>query len=85
MELDRTPTAETAQEPYLRREEAAQYLQARYGQYTRDTLAKLAVVGGGPPFRKLGQRPLYRPADLDAWARARMSKLVHSTAELTGT
>lgn len=82
MEADTTPTPQPAAEAFLRRAEAAEYLQAQYGLYTAATLAKLAVVGGGPPFRKLGQRPLYRPVDLDAWARARMSKVVHSTAEL---
>jgi len=68
---------------YLRRAEAALYLQQRYGAYTRETLAKLACVGGGPPFRKMGAYPLYRASELDAWAEARMSGSVASTAELT--
>ncbi len=67
---------------YLRRTEAARYLQERFGAYTADTLAKLASVGGGPIFRKMGAYPVYRPADLDSWAEARMSKPVASTAEL---
>lgn len=67
---------------YLRREQAATYLQERYGAYTPETLAKLATIGGGPPFVKFGRFPLYRPEDLEAWAVARMSKLVHSTSEL---
>lgn len=68
---------------YLRRAEAARYLQERFGAYTAETLAKLACVGGGPLYRKMGAYPVYRPADLDAWAEARMSKPVASTAELT--
>lgn len=67
----------------LRRSQAAELLQERYGAYTSATLARLAVQGGGPPFVKFGRFPLYDPEDLDAWAKARMSKLVHSTSELT--
>lgn len=67
---------------YLRRSEAARYLQERYGAYTAETLAKLACVGGGPLYRKMGPYPVYEPAHLDAWAEARMSKPVTSTAEL---
>ena len=67
---------------YLRRADAATYLQQKYGAYTADTLAKLACVGGGPRFQKLGKYPLYKPVDLDAWAESRMSKTVASTAEL---
>jgi hypothetical protein len=32
----------------------------------------LAVVGGGPIYRKAGRTPIYAPADLDAWAQARI-------------
>ncbi|TCU52748.1 hypothetical protein EDF58_1146 [Novosphingobium sp. PhB57] len=68
---------------YLRRSEAARYLQERFGAYTAQTLAKLACVGGGPVYRKMGAYPVYRPADLDAWAEARMSAPVASSAELS--
>lgn len=67
---------------FLRREQAADYLQSRYGAYTRQTLAKLAVNGGGPRFRRLGRYPYYTTADLEEWARSRMSPLVESTSEL---
>jgi hypothetical protein len=67
---------------YLRRAAAADYLQARYGAFTAETLAKLACVGGGPPFRKLGKLPLYTLEDLDTWATSRMSGPVMSTSEL---
>lgn len=36
----------------------------------RATLAKLRVLGGGPPFLKLGAKVLYAPEDLDAWIAA---------------
>lgn len=68
---------------YLRRDKAAQYLQQRYGAYTADTLAKLACIGGGPRFQKIGPYPLYTPEDLDEWALSRMSHTVCSTSELT--
>lgn len=67
---------------YLRRKEAAIYLQKRYGAYTVQTLAKLACVGGGPPFRKLGPFPLYTEAELDLWAEAKMTGRLAHTSEL---
>jgi hypothetical protein len=68
---------------YLRRGRAAEYLLERYGAYTAETLAKLASIGGGPRFRKMGRFPVYTRDDLDAWANARMSAPVSSTAELS--
>lgn len=35
------------------------------------TLEKLRTIGGGPRFRKLGRRIVYRIVDLDAWAESR--------------
>lgn len=70
------------QKVYLRRAEAAEYLQARYGAYKAQTLAKLAVQGSGPSFRKMGAFTYYLPSDLDAWAASRMSAPVKSTTEL---
>ena len=54
---------------YLSRQQAAEYL----GVITPATLAKLAVVGGGPRFYKLRRRVGYTIEDLDAWAQARLS------------
>ena len=67
---------------YLRRDQAAEYLQNRVGAYTVETLAKLACVGGGPKFRRIGRMPLYTPADLEAWIESRLSIAVGSTSEL---
>lgn len=67
---------------FLRRAEAAQYLQERLGAYTTETLAKLACVGGGPRFQKLGPYPLYRPEHLDEWIASRLSKSVAHNGEL---
>lgn len=51
---------------YLRRDKAAQYLQERFGAYTVETLAKLASIGGGPRFRRMGRFPVYTREDLEA-------------------
>jgi hypothetical protein len=66
---------------YLRRPQAADYLKAHFGFGAVRTLAKLATLGGGPVYRKLGRIVIYDPADLDAWALSRMSAPVRSTSE----
>jgi hypothetical protein len=60
----------------LRRKDAARYLTDVWGIPTSPkTLAKLAVTGGGPLYRKAGRVPLYEVAAL-------FSPLVGSTSEL---
>jgi hypothetical protein len=67
-----------------RRVAAAAYVTDTYGiPCSPKTLAKLAVVGGGPAFRKAGRIPLYSKEDLDAWARGKLSRRVTSTSELS--
>ena len=80
---DKPETPEPTPKAFLRRAEAAKYLQERVGAYTADTLAKLACVGGGPRFQKVGPYPLYRPEDLETWIASRMSGPVAHNAELT--
>ncbi len=67
---------------YLSRAQAAEYLQERYGAYKAQTLAKMAVTGDGPRFRKMGAFTYYLEADLDEWVASRMSAPVKSTTEL---
>lgn len=68
---------------FLGREEAAQYVQKTFGfPCSRQWLAKLAVIGGGPVFRKAGRSPIYAPADLDTWALARISEPQRSTSDV---
>ena len=58
---------------YLRRVEAARHVRDHWGvPCSPKWLAKLAVVGGGPVFRKAGRYPIYLASDLDAWAAARI-------------
>lgn len=67
----------------LRRDEAAAYVRDQYRlPCSEKYLAKLAVVGGGPLFRKASRFPIYDKADLDAWASKRISGKVRSTSEL---
>ncbi len=66
---------------FLRRKEAAEYLKARYGVGARRTLDKLATLGGGPPFTKIGGAACYSIADLDAWVESRsVTKISTSVA-----
>jgi hypothetical protein len=67
---------------HLRRTQAAKYIKENYGFGTCDTLAKLACVGGGPKFRKLGRFPVYTIEDLEAWIQSRMTRAVSNTSEL---
>ena len=70
-----------AERQFLRRADAATYVNERYGfPCSRQWLAKLAVIGGGPLFRKAGRFPVYKPADLDAWAQSRIGKAQSSTS-----
>ena len=66
---------------FKRRRAAAQYLQDNYEFGTPASLAKLAVTGGGPSFRKLGRMVLYEVPELDRWAQAKMSGPMRSTSD----
>jgi hypothetical protein len=71
------------QPKYLSRFAAAVYLRAVYGlSCTADTLAKKAVTGYGPPFRRGGRSAVYEIPDLDTWAQGLIGPKVHSTAGL---
>jgi hypothetical protein len=68
----------------LRRKAAAEYLEEKHGIVRApSTLAKLAVVGGGPTFRRDGRIPLYRTDDLDDWAESRLSAPMRFTSDVT--
>ena len=52
---------------YLRRDDAARHMRETWAlPCSPKWLAKLAVIGGGPIYRKAGRTPIYAPADLDA-------------------
>lgn len=65
----------------LTRREVSTELRALGYRVAPSTLAVLAVKGGGPAFRKFGRHVLYEWATVLAWAEARLSAPVQSTAE----
>jgi hypothetical protein len=68
----------------LRRAEAAAYIEERHNYPCKpSSLRTQAVNGTGPVFRKSGRFPVYDAADLDDWVRAKTSRKVKSTSELT--
>jgi hypothetical protein len=73
----------TKQERLRRRAAAAEYIQSYWGiPCAPKSLAKRAVTGGGPPFRKAGRIPLYPEDGLDDWALSKLGPRVRSTSEL---
>ena len=67
--------------PRFSRAHASEYLSEQHGvKRTSGTLAKLAVVGGGPKFRKIGKRQVcYDRPDLDDWVLQLIGKPVANT------
>ena len=66
----------------LRRSEASEYIRNTWGlSYKANTLAKLATIGGGPPYELFGRWPVYREAELDKWVEDRLSDLKSSTSD----
>jgi hypothetical protein len=66
---------------YLSRAEAAEFLSERGYKTAPATLAKRAVVGGGPPFVSWGRKPLYDPESLLEWAQRRCTGPRRSTSD----
>ena len=75
-------TTETPRPRNLRRAEAAEYLRQTHGVHLAvQTLAKLAVLGGGPPYFLDGRFPAYPIVGLDEFAIARLGRLRRSTSD----
>ena len=67
---------------FLRRKTASQYLEETWGvSRAPSTLAKCAVIGGGPTFRRAGRVPLYSRDDLDDWVASKLSAKMRSTSD----
>lgn len=66
----------------IRRNDASAHLASRHGLIVAPaTLAKLAVIGGGPAFYKPGARTvLYDVAELDRWASEKLGRPRVSTS-----
>jgi hypothetical protein len=68
-------------EKRFRRKEAAQFLTDMGLPTAAATLAKYAVVGGGPTFQVWGRLPVYPESSLIAWAEQRLGKPASTTTE----
>jgi len=65
---------------YLSRTGAAKYLEDFGLPVSPKTLAKWATTGGGPIYRRFGNRAVYNPDDLDSWAQSKLSEPRTSTS-----
>jgi hypothetical protein len=65
---------------YLARTEAAEFLRSQGYPVAKNTLQKYATTGGGPKFRRFGNRVLYTPEDLTGWAESKLSEPMNSTS-----
>ena len=58
---------------FLDRAQTAEYLTERGLRVSKNTLQKWVTVGGGPVFRRFGNRAVYQAGDLDVWAQEKLS------------
>lgn len=65
------------------RREAARRLTSEGFPISAATLAKLAVTGGGCPYRIWNGRATYDVGELRSWAESKLGAPVRSTAERT--
>jgi hypothetical protein len=71
----------SSEELFLRRRQAADYLQSKYGFGAMATLAKGAVTGDTPCYRKAGKMVLYTKTSLDEWALKKIGPPQRSTSD----
>jgi hypothetical protein len=68
---------------FLSRKAASEYLFSTWGlKRSTNYLAKLAVIGGGPAFRKANRDVLYQCEDLDDYARSIIGPRIRTTREI---
>ena len=68
--------------PRVSRRKASELLTGLGYPTAYSTLAKLAVIGGGPRFSRFGRRVNYERDDLIQWAQSKTTARVGSTSEL---
>jgi hypothetical protein len=67
---------------FLRRKAASKYLHEVHGvDRAASTLAKYAVIGGGPVFQRMGRDPVYTTIALDEWVASKLSGPMRSTSD----
>jgi hypothetical protein len=77
-----SPSPDTAApKEWLTRHEAAAYITGKGTKISATTLGKFACIGGGPDYRRWGNRSVYAAADLDNWIKKRLGKSSSSTSE----
>jgi hypothetical protein len=70
----------------LRRKAASKYLHDVHGvERAPSTLAKYAVIGGGPVFQRMGRDPVYTPVNLDKWVASKLSAPMRSTSDVASS
>lgn len=67
-------------EKFRTRKEASAYISERGLRCAPTTLQKYASIGGGPRYRRFGNRAVYLESDLDAWIEERLSGPLASTS-----
>lgn len=72
------------QERFYNALEAAALLADTGLPVSKNYLAKLRCVGGGPRFHKFGRRVLYRQTDLMEWASDRITDPLANTCDAGG-
>ena len=74
----------TSSKRYLSRKEASEHLETLGLPMAVRTLAKLAVLGGGPSFVKFGRSVRYPREALETWLADRISPLRRTTNDTVG-
>jgi hypothetical protein len=69
------------QKRYLTRGESADFLTEQGLPTTKNQLQKLATTGGGPEYSIYGNKAVYTPTNLLAWAEAKLTASRKSTSE----
>jgi hypothetical protein len=73
--------ARAAAARFLNRSAAAEYVRAKFGlRCSKQTLAKLAVEGGGPIYQVGLRTAIYTPENLDLWALSKIGPPRASTS-----
>lgn len=69
------------EKPYFTRSEAAEYVTRKGLPTAKNTFQKFATTGGGPIYRRFGNKAVYTPSDLDAWISEKLSPPRKSTSQ----
>ena len=72
------------EQPERNRKEASEYLAKRWQlSFAPNTLARMASAGRGPVYHYRGRFAFYAQAELDAWARTKITAPRHKTRRIS--